>query len=173
MSRIHHVTLMVDDLTAARYFYLREFGFTERRVEGLDYPGAFLRINDAQELHLAQIPDREPSFRGHFCLRVPDFSAVFHRMKALGTLATEPWGKIRELPGGSLQLYVRDPAGNLVEITSEPADRAAIDPVIFEDEYWGGTPFRLGGSPTPSAINPSDGLNRPTGLWRTVVLDHS
>ena len=145
MSRIHHVTLMVNDLAAARAFYVREFGFTERKVEGLDYPGAFLIINDGQELHLAELPDGEPSFRGHFCLRVADFSAVFHRMKQLGIIDVQAWGRIRELPGGSLQLYLRDPAGNLVEITSEPEDRAGIDPAIFADELYGGGPYRYRG----------------------------
>ena len=142
MSRIHHVTLMVGDLAVARDFYLREFGFTERHVDGLDYPGAFLRINNHQELHLAELPDGAPSYRGHFCLRVPDFSATFRRMKELDLIDCAPWGRIRELPDRSLQLYVRDPSGNLVEITSEPADRHRIDAAIFADALYGGEPFR-------------------------------
>ena len=142
MTRIHHVTLIVDDLAAARDFYLREFGFTERGGDDLDYPGAFLIINERQQLHLAELPDTPASFRGHFCLRVPDFSKVFHRMKELGIIDVRPWGRIRELPDGCLQLYVRDPAGNLVEITSEPEDRAGIDPSIFADELYGGGPYR-------------------------------
>ncbi len=141
MTRIQHVTLMVTDLHAARDFYLQELGFTERRVSGLDYPGAFLIINDHQELHLAELPDAAPSFRGHFCLRVPDFSALFYRMKALGRLDAAPWGRIRELPNHSLQLYLRDPSGNLIELTSEPEDRDAIDPGIFRDPLYGGEPF--------------------------------
>ena len=143
ISRLQHVTLLVDALAPARDFYCREFGFTERQVEGLDYPGAFLRINDHQELHLAELPDRPPSFRGHFCLRVSDWSATFYRMKELGILDVRPWGRMRELPDGSMQLYVRDPSGNLVEICSEPEDRAGIDPTIFDDEHYGGEPFRL------------------------------
>ena len=142
MTRIHHVTLMVSDLAATRAFYTRELGLTERYVEGLDYPGAFLIVNDRQELHLAQLPDEAPSFRGHFCLRVSDFNAVFHRMKELGVLDTAPWGRIRELPDRSLQLYVRDPSGNLVEITSEPERREEIDPSIFSDALYGGEPYR-------------------------------
>lgn len=144
MTRIQHVTLIVDDLPSCRDFYVREFGFTERHVGGLDYPGAFLVVNDNQELHLAELPDRPPSFRGHFCMRVGDFSAVFHRMKELGILDVQPWGRIRELPDGSMQLYIRDPSGNLVEITSEPEDREGIDESIFSDELYGGEPYRYG-----------------------------
>ncbi|WP_116125738.1 VOC family protein [Lewinella sp. IMCC34183] len=142
LPRIQHVNLIVSDLAAARDFYVREFGFSERKVEGLDYPGAFLVINEGQELHLAQLPSDAPAFRSHFCLRVADFSAVFHRMKALGVLDSEPWGRIRELPDRSLQMYVRDPSGNLVEITSEPEDRDGIDPAIFTDKAYGGEPYR-------------------------------
>lgn len=142
MPRLQHVTLIVTDLAPARDFYCREFGLTERKVGGLDYPGAFLIVNDRQELHLAELPDTDPSYRGHFCLRVADWSATFYRMRELGILDTRPWGRVRELPDGSLQLYVRDPSGNLVEICSEPEDRAGIDPAIFAAEVYGGEPFR-------------------------------
>lgn len=140
--RIQHVTLIVDDLTACRSFYCQEFGFTERNVEGLDYPGAFLVINKGQELHLAELPDLRPSFRGHFCLRVENFNETFSRMKTMSVLDITPWGKVRELPGGILQCYARDPSGNLIEITSEPEDRQRIDPAIFDDELYGGQPYR-------------------------------
>ncbi|MEL7161484.1 MAG: VOC family protein, partial [Bacteroidota bacterium] len=59
-TRIHHVTLMVDDLQAAAHFYHRELGLEYLPVSGLDYPGAFFRINPAQELHLAEFPDLPP-----------------------------------------------------------------------------------------------------------------
>ncbi len=145
MTRIQHVNLIVDDLPRCRDFYVREFGFTERQNEGLDYPGAFLIINDRQQLHLAELPAAPPSFRAHFCLRVDDFSAVFHRMKELNIIDVRPWGRIRELPDRSLQLYIRDPAGNLVEIASEPEDREDIDAAIFKDDLFGGEPFRYHG----------------------------
>ena len=157
ISRLQHVTLLVDALAPARDFYCREFGFTERLVEGLDYPGAFLRINDRQELHLAELPDRPPSFRGHFCLRVSDWSATFYRMKELGILDVRPWGRVRELPDGSMQLYVRDPSGNLVEICSEPEDRASIDPAIFDEELYGGGPFRLAPAEASAERTSADG----------------
>lgn len=70
-------------------------------------------------------------------------------MKDLGILDVRPWGRVRELPDGSMQLYLRDPAGNLVEITSEPEDRAGIDPAILEDELYGGGPYRYFGTDEP------------------------
>ena len=144
LPRLHHVTLLCDDLQTCAAFYHREFGLEYVPKPGLDYPAAFFRINEIQELHLAEMPDEAPSFRGHFCLRVPDFNAIFWRMDALGILTTRPWGKVRELPGGVIQCYVRDPAGNLVEITSNPEERGAIDPAILEHPAWGGEPYCSG-----------------------------
>jgi catechol 2,3-dioxygenase-like lactoylglutathione lyase family enzyme len=141
---LHHVTLIVNDLQAAATFYHRELGLEIIDVPGLDYPAAFFRINELQELHLAEFPDVPASYRGHFCLRIDDFNAAFHRFRELGILDVGPWGKLRELPNGSLQLYVRDPAGNLVELTSRPEDRATIDPAIFAAEEWGGMPYQSG-----------------------------
>ena len=147
MIRIHHVTLIVKDLSACRNFYRDHFGMRERTVTGLDYPGAFLTLSDQQELHLAQLPDGEPSFRGHFCLRVRDFDAVFRRMRDLGLIDVAPWGRMRELPDRTLQFYVRDPSGNLVEINSEPEDRSAVGEAFIQDAHYGGEPYRFTRTP--------------------------
>ncbi len=142
---LHHITLIVTNLTEAEDFYTTHFKLERINVSGLDYPGAFFRLNDQQELHLAELPDKAPSFRGHFCLRVKNFSELFLRFQELGILHPGPWGKLRELPNDSIQMYVRDPAGNLIEITSEPEDRSEIDPVVFEAQEWGGQAYRFTG----------------------------
>lgn len=149
MTRIQHVTLIVTDLVACREFYEQELGLKARTVDNLDYPGAFLMINDRQELHLAELPDYPISFRGHFCLRVTDFSRLFWRMLHLGVLDTEPWGCIRELPNGSLQLYVRDPSNNLIELNSEPGDRNSIDERILRHPLFTDQPYRYQDNEVP------------------------
>jgi len=131
ITAINHVTLVVDDLEAASGFYCREFGLEPLPAFDLDFPAQFLRINDTQQLHLTEWEDTT-SFRGHVCLEVDDFNAIFHRMKELGAIDTSPWGLVRRLPDGAMQMFVRDPAGNLVEITS-PAD-VRVDEAIFKDE---------------------------------------
>lgn len=140
---LHHITLIVTNLAEAEAFYAEHFKLKRITVSGLDYPGAFFRLNDHQELHLAELPDKAPSFRGHFCLRVRNFNELFHRFRGLRILDTGPWGKLRELPNGSIQMYVRDPSGNLVEITSGAEDRSGIDPAVFEAQEWGGQPYRF------------------------------
>ena len=130
-TAINHVTLVVDNLEAASRFYCQEFGLEPLPAFDLDFPAQFLKINDTQQLHLTEWEDT-PSFRGHVCMQVDDFNQIFHRMKELGAIDTSPWGLVRRLPDGAMQMFVRDPAGNLVEITT-PAD-VDVDSAIFTDE---------------------------------------
>ncbi|HEU5103191.1 MAG TPA: VOC family protein, partial [Roseiflexaceae bacterium] len=95
-----------------------------------DYPVQFYRLN-AQQLHLSECDD-QTSFRGHVCFQTDDFSALFRRMRELGAIDIAPWGRVRRLPDGSPQMFVRDPAGNLLEFTSPP--QLPVDEAVFGDE---------------------------------------
>jgi lactoylglutathione lyase len=130
-TEINHVTLIVDDLERASQFYEQELGLERLPTFKFDYPAQFFRINDTQQLHLSEWPDT-PSFRGHVCLRVDDFTTVFQRMRARDAIDITPWGKVRRLPDGAMQMFVRDPAGNLLEISCRPD--TPIDEAIFDDE---------------------------------------
>ncbi|HEX6657241.1 MAG TPA: VOC family protein, partial [Ilumatobacter sp.] len=99
----------------------------------MDFPAQFFRINDLQEIHLNQLQDVRPE-RAHFCLRVDDFTGHFLRMKALGAIEITTWGKVRRLPSGVMQMFVRDPAGNLIELSCE-ADEY-VDPSIFDEDLF-------------------------------------
>lgn len=131
IDRIHHVTLIVDDLEEACAFYEETFGLEPLPAFQLDFPAQFYAINDTQQLHLTEWEDR-PSFRGHVCFKVVDFNTVFYRMKEQGRIDTAPWGKVRRLPDGAMQLFIRDPSNNLVEISCAPD--TPVDPAIFDDE---------------------------------------
>ena len=74
----------------------------------------------------------QTSFRGHLCLQVDDFDSIFFRMRELGAIDTSPWGKVRRLPDGAMQMFIRDPAGNLIEISC-PAE-VTVDETIFQDD---------------------------------------
>ena len=131
--QINHVTLVVDNLDAARAFYEREFGFAQIPAFNLDFPAQFYRINDTQQLHITEWSNDRPSFRGHLCLQVEDFNALFWRMRELGVIDTAPWGRVRRLPDGAMQMFIRDPANNLIEISCRPD--VQIDASIFADEF--------------------------------------
>jgi catechol 2,3-dioxygenase-like lactoylglutathione lyase family enzyme len=128
--RLQHVNVLVDDLAAATRFYRDVLGLEPIPTPDLGYPAQFFRFNDEQEVHVNQLPDTKPA-RAHFCVVVEEFEAVFRRMKAAGAIDVEARGRIRRLPAGTMQMFVRDPSGNLVEIASPPG--AAIDPALLED----------------------------------------
>jgi lactoylglutathione lyase len=132
-NRIHHINLMVDDLARAVEFYGTALGLEALPTPDMDFPAQFFKINDLQEIHLNELQDVTPE-RAHFCLRVHDFTDQLRRMKALGAIEIETWGKIRRLPSGVMQMFVRDPSGNLIELSCE-SDQY-VDPAIFDEEIF-------------------------------------
>ena len=131
--KINHVALVVSNLEKACKFYEYELGLEPIPAFLFDYPTAFFKFNEEQQLHLTEWEDAY-SFRGHICVEVDDINTIFYRMKELGIIDTKPWGNVRQLPDGPIQMFVRDPSGNLVEISCTP--NADIDPKIFEDELF-------------------------------------
>jgi catechol 2,3-dioxygenase-like lactoylglutathione lyase family enzyme len=131
--KINHVALVVSNLEEACKFYEEELGLEAIPAFLFDYPTAFFKFNEEQQLHLTEWEDAY-SFRGHICVQVDDINTIFFRMKKLGIIDIEPWGKVRELTKGVIQMFVRDPSGNLIEISSAPG--TYIDPKIFEDELY-------------------------------------
>jgi len=130
-THINHVTLIVDDLAKAAAFYEQELGLEPLPAYKFDYPAAFFKMNDTQQLHVTEWEDT-PSFRGHACLRVDDWEGAFRRYRDLGIIDVKPWGRARRLPDGTLQMFIRDPSGNLIEISAPPGTRVSDE--IFRDE---------------------------------------
>jgi catechol 2,3-dioxygenase-like lactoylglutathione lyase family enzyme len=128
---IQHVNVNVDDLATAVPFYRDVLGLALDPTPDQGFESQFFRIGARQQIHMNVITDARP-FRGHFCLELPDFMGVFARAKAVGAIDVAPWGRVRRLPGGKMQMFVRDPAGNLIEIAS--VSDAVIDPALFRDE---------------------------------------
>lgn len=131
---INHVTLIVKNLEEASQFYENELGLEVIPAFQLDFPASFFRINETQQLHLTEWPDDKVSFRGHVCFVVDDINALFWRMKELGVIDVNPWGYVRQLPDGPVQMFIRDPSGNLVELSCKPG--SYVDPAILEDELF-------------------------------------
>lgn len=130
---INHVALVVTNLEEASTFYEHEIGLEVIPAFLFDYPTAFFKFNDTQQLHLTEWEDTY-SFRGHLCMIMDDINPIFWRMKELGIIDITPWGKARVLPGGNLQMFVRDPSGNLLELSSPPGYE--LDPKILKDDLF-------------------------------------
>jgi YD repeat-containing protein len=114
-TSLNHVSVGARDLEASLAFYTGVLGLEQIPSPTFRMPTAWLRVGDRQ-LHLAQ-DDAQPPLRQHLALDVDDFEAVYAAALARGIEDRETWGShIYELPDGAVQLYLRDPAGNLVEI---------------------------------------------------------
>jgi catechol 2,3-dioxygenase-like lactoylglutathione lyase family enzyme len=130
VQQIHHVTIIVDDLEKACDFYENVLGLEPLNTVNLDFPAQFYKVNERQQLHVTEWEDAR-SFRGHVCFQVDEFMPLFKRVKELGIMDTGPWGRTRMLPDGSMQMFVRDPAGNLVEFSCKPG--TPVDVSVFAD----------------------------------------
>jgi glyoxylase I family protein len=112
---LHHVSINVSDVDAARDFYTRLLGLTERTDRpDFSFGGAWLDAG-GQQVHLieAEVP---PELGQHFALAVTDLDAVVSELRTLGVTVTDP------VPvGPGRQAFVTDPAGNRVELQQPPA----------------------------------------------------
>jgi catechol 2,3-dioxygenase-like lactoylglutathione lyase family enzyme len=130
-TRINHVSIPADDLETSARFYEELFGAERIPTAKFPQPVLWLRLGE-QQLHLFTSDEDEPQPRQHLAFDVDDFDAVYTRAKAIGILDTRAFGApLRSHPMGWLQMYVRDPAGNLVEI--DTPDAAALAPETLAD----------------------------------------
>jgi catechol 2,3-dioxygenase-like lactoylglutathione lyase family enzyme len=120
-TRLNHVSISAADLEESTRFYERIFGMERIPTPRFDFPVQWLRVGDLQ-LHLFQDSDPAPP-RHHLGLTIDDFDAAY---QAVQEISDEPFGmRMVELPSGQVQLYFRDPAGNLIEL--DYPDAGALD----------------------------------------------
>jgi YD repeat-containing protein len=127
---LNHVSVRAIELEESVRFYVDVFGM--ERIPSPDFgrPVEWLRLGD-QQLHLFQDDRPAPRFH-HLGIDVDDFEAMFLKASELGILDQETFGPaVRQLPGGEVQMYIRDPAGNLVEI--DWPDVATLDRSVVGD----------------------------------------
>jgi lactoylglutathione lyase len=115
---INHVSIAAADLEESARFYEEVFGM--ERIPSPTFPGPvqWLRVGDLQ-LHLFLDSDTPPP-RHHLGITIDDFDAAYDAVKER---ATGQFGwRLVELPSRQVQLYFRDPAGNLIELNFPDAD---------------------------------------------------
>ena len=147
---LNHVSIVAHDLEASLRFYVDELGLVPLPTPDFGFPVIWLAAGDCQ-IHLFERPGEPPS-HAHFGLEIGEFMPVYRRMKELGVLDQVTFGNaMYELPDGGIQMYVRDPAGNLVELDHPDASSIPQDEV---PEY-----MRL------ADVRPQDGDSAVATLW--------
>ena len=122
-------------------------------------------------MHLFERPDDPPTY-AHFAFEVDDVVAVYERARELGILDHTSFGyAIAELPGGEAQLYIRDPAGNLLEL--DHPEGAAARERIEEMILFSGAPPAAGWADPAAVHRRRDGAVVPPHGRRMCRFDTS
>jgi catechol 2,3-dioxygenase-like lactoylglutathione lyase family enzyme len=125
-SGINHVSLHADDLDASVRFYVELLDAIPLDTPNFGLPVQWLALGESQ-LHLFA-RKADPQRNHHFGITVEDLEPVFRRAEAMGAFDRETnRHHLIELPGDVAQTYVRDPAGNLMEIDTPGASRLPED----------------------------------------------
>jgi catechol 2,3-dioxygenase-like lactoylglutathione lyase family enzyme len=110
---INHVSVSARDLEESTRFYVEVLGMERIPTPRFATPVQWLRCGGLQ-LHLFLDESGETPRRHHLGLTVDDFDAAY---EAVAASASSEWGNdLVELPSGQVQLYFRDPTGNLIEL---------------------------------------------------------
>ena len=113
-TRFNHVSIPCRDINESERFYRDVFRLERLPTFDFRFPVRYLGVGE-QQLHLMQLPEEQPLPNQHFALDVDDFETAFVRLRELGALDQRAHA-VWELPDGSVQLYARDLAGNLLEL---------------------------------------------------------
>jgi catechol 2,3-dioxygenase-like lactoylglutathione lyase family enzyme len=127
---LNHVSVSAVDLEESARFYSTLFGMERIPTPNFRHPVLWLRLGD-QQLHLFQRETDPPPYH-HLGINVDDFEAVYAKAHELGAVEGETWySHAYELADGSVQFYLRDPAGNLVEV--DWPDASTLDREVVTD----------------------------------------
>ena len=134
IGRLHHVSIVIDDLEATRHFYCDILGMEEvERPPTFHFKGQWFRKN-GYEIHTifkdaaGQVsgdaennirPGRDITFARHFCFSV---NSVEETVKTLADHGVELIAGPRSRGDGATQMYVYDPNGHMVELVYEQWD---------------------------------------------------
>lgn len=115
VQELNHTAIHVRDLDASMAFYGGVLGLKPIPRPAFQFPGAWYALG-AQELHLIADANAPEAGRSHhFALRVPDTYAARKHLEEQGFKDFVSHGS---RPDGVIQLFITDPDGYLVELTS-------------------------------------------------------
>lgn len=130
---INHVTIHADNVDESANFYKEIFGMSQTQAPNLGNPLVWLQCGETQ-LHIVE-RDTKPQQYHHFGITVDNFEEIFEKAKDRELFDDRGDDSVHqqvlyELPDGSVQMYLRDPANNMVEVNWP--DVTTLDSIIKE-----------------------------------------
>jgi catechol 2,3-dioxygenase-like lactoylglutathione lyase family enzyme len=125
-GQINHVSVNALDLAESVDFYVDLLGAERIATPNFGIPVQWLALGNTQ-LHLFE-RDLTPASHHHLGITVDDLEPVFRAAERRDAFDRRAFGNhLVLLPGDVVQLYLRDPAGNLVEIDFHGPERLPDD----------------------------------------------
>ena len=125
-TRINHVSVNALNLRQSVDFYVELLAAEPIPTPNFGVPVQWLALGRTQ-LHLYE-KDLQPTSLHHFAVTVDDLEPPYRVGERLNAFDRQAFGNhLVELPGNVIQLYLRDPASNLVEIDQYDVDRLPDD----------------------------------------------
>jgi lactoylglutathione lyase len=123
--RINHVSVSSPDQEASRRFYTELFG-----AEPIPSPNFGFRVDwyrmGSTQLHIFPADEAGPE-RHHLGVTVDEILPIYRRAREMGVIDPVFTDWVRVLADGTVQLYLRDPGGNLIEINAPVGDLTTDD----------------------------------------------
>lgn len=113
VHELNHVAVHVADVARSRVFYREVLQLEALPRPAFDFPGAWFRLGETQELHLIgrSGPVAVADGNNHFALRVDDIAAWEAHLQQVGAAFTS-----RRRPDGARQIFLCDPDGHFIEL---------------------------------------------------------
>ncbi len=114
-TQLNHVALHVADVERSRQFYQQMLRLQSLPRPAFDFPGAWFRLGEDQELHL--IGDRHQTVHSHnrgnhFALMVDDMDAWEQHLET----HQANYVPRKPRPDGAEQIFLIDPDGHYIEL---------------------------------------------------------
>ncbi|HEY1172804.1 MAG TPA: VOC family protein [Verrucomicrobiae bacterium] len=116
---LNHVAVHVADVTKSCEFYQQVLRLDSIPRPAFDFPGAWFRLGERQELHLIgdrTVPVNSHNRGDHFALLVDDIDAWERHLQSTGY----PFRPKKTRPDGAWQIFIIDPDGHYIELCTPP-----------------------------------------------------
>lgn len=131
-TALNHVSVPAVDVDESLAFYEEVFGVERIPAPNFGFPVRWVRLGGLQ-LHLFHVDEEPRRTYQHLGIEVDDFEECYRRLKARGVFERGTrFSYLWELPGGEVQMYLRDPSDNLVEV--DWPDVTTLDRSVFGDD---------------------------------------